>query len=133
MAKCRRYEFKRPLQLELGGNNVMIVLKDANIERAAKAAVFGKFLHQGQICMALNRIIVDQEIHDDFVNEFTKMVSQLKYGNPSDQSTFVGPVINKEQIERIQKDLNESIQQGAELIYGGKVEGCLMQPTVLKM
>lgn len=122
----------KDVALELGGNNVMIVLKDANIERAAKAAVFGKFLHQGQICMALNRIIVDQEIHDDFVNEFTKLVSQLKYGNPSDQSTFVGPVINKEQIERIQKDLNESIQQGAELIYGGKVEGCLMQPTVLK-
>lgn len=122
----------KDVALELGGNNVMVVLKDAHIEQAAKAAVFGKFFHQGQICMSLNRIIVDKEIHDDFVNEFVKLVSQLKYGDPSDHSTFVGPVINKEQIERIQKDLNESVQQGAEVIYGGKVKGCLMQPTVLK-
>lgn len=122
----------KDVALELGGNNVMVVLKDANIEQAAKAAVFGKFLHQGQICMALNRIIVDKEIHDEFVNEFVKLVGGLKYGDPSDPSTFVGPVINKEQVGRIQKDLNESIEQGAELIYGGKVEGNLMQPTVLK-
>ncbi|MFC7679090.1 aldehyde dehydrogenase family protein [Paenibacillus sp. GCM10028914] len=122
----------KDVALELGGNNAMVVLKDANIEQAAKAAVFGKFLHQGQICMAINRIIVDKEVHDDFVNEFAKLVGQLKYGDPSDPSTFVGPVINKAQIERIQKDLNDSIEQGAELIYGGKVEGCLMQPTVLK-
>lgn len=122
----------KDVALELGGNNVMIVLKDANIERAAKAAVFGKFLHQGQICMALNRIIVDKEIHDQFVDEFVKLTGQLKYGDPSDPSIFVGPVINKEQVERIQKDLNESIEQGAELIYGGKVEGNLIQPTVLK-
>jgi acyl-CoA reductase-like NAD-dependent aldehyde dehydrogenase len=122
----------KDVALELGGNNVMIVLKDANIEQAAKAAVFGKFLHGGQICMALNRIIVDQEIHDDFIKEFVTLASQLKYGDPSDEATFVGPVINREQVERIQKDVNDSIQQGAELIYGGKVEGCLMQPTVLK-
>ena len=122
----------KDVALELGGNNVMIVLKDANIEQAAKAAVFGKFLHQGQICMALNRIIVDKEVHDEFVNEFVKLVGGLKYGDPSDPSTFVGPVINKEQVERIQKDLKHSIEQGAELIYGGKVEGNLMQPTVLK-
>ncbi|SIT80115.1 aldehyde dehydrogenase family protein [Edaphobacillus lindanitolerans] len=122
----------KDVALELGGNNAMIVLKDANIKEAAKAAVFGKFLHQGQICMALNRFIVDKEIHDEFVNEFVDLVSRLKYGDPSHPSTFVGPVINKEQVERIQVDLDESIRQGAEMIYGGKVEGCLMQPTVLK-
>lgn len=122
----------KDVALELGGNNVMIVLQDANIEQAAKAAAFGKYLHQGQICMALNRIIVDKEVHEAFVDAFVKVVAQIKYGDPSDKATFVGPVINKEQVERIQKDLNESIQQGAELIYGGKVEGCLMQPTVLK-
>ena len=122
----------KDVALELGGDNGLIVLKDANIERAAKAAVFGKFLHQGQICMALNRIIVDKAVHDEFVNEFVKLVSQLKYGDPADESTFVGPVINKEQIERIQNDLKASLEQGAEVIYGGKIEGCLMQPTVLK-
>lgn len=122
----------KDVALELGGNNVMVVLKDANIKEAAKAAAFGKFLHHGQICMALNRIIVEKEVHDQFVDEFVKLVSQLKYGDPADEATFVGPLINEEQVARIQKDLQESIKQGAEQIYGGKVEGCLMQPTVLK-
>lgn len=122
----------KDVALELGGNNAMIVLKDANVKRAAKAAVFGKFLHQGQICMALNRMIVDKEVHDEFVNEFVKLVSHLKYGDPSDETTFVGPVINREQVERIQEDLKASIEQGAEMVYGGAVEECLMQPVVLK-
>ena len=128
----RAGKYLKDVALELGGNNVMIVLKDANIEQAAKAAAFGKFLHQGQICMALNRILVAKEIHDEFVKIFVDIVSKLPYGDPSDQATFVGPVINKEQAERIQAEVKKSIQQGAELIYGGKVEGCLMQPTVLK-
>lgn len=128
----RAGNYLKDVALELGGNNVMIVLKDANIEQAAKAAAFGKFLHQGQICMALNRILVAKEIYDEFIDSFVKIVSGLKYGDPADKATFVGPVINEEQAERLQGMVEKSIEQGAELIYGGKVEGCLMQPTILK-
>lgn len=128
----RAGKYLKDVALELGGNNVMIVLRDANIEQAAKAAAFGKFLHQGQICMALNRILVAKEIHDEFVDAFVKIVSGLQYGDPADKATFVGPIINKEQVERLERELEKSLQQGAELIYGGKVEGCVMQPTVLK-
>lgn len=121
----------KEVALELGGNNVMLVLKDANIEQAAKAAAFGKFLHQGQICMALNRIIVDAAVHDQFVDAFVANVKKLKAGDPSEQETFVGPLINREQAERIQKDLEESVRQGAKIVLDGKAEGTLMQPVVL--
>ena len=68
----------------------MVVLKDADIERAAKAAAFGKFMHRGQICMALNRIIVDTEIYDAFVEKFTTIVKTLRTGDPADKTTFIG-------------------------------------------
>ncbi|WP_412733807.1 aldehyde dehydrogenase family protein [Heyndrickxia acidicola] len=91
----------KEVALELGGNNAMIVLKDANVKEAAKAAVFGKFFHQGQICMALNRIIVVQEVYDEFVQSFIDYTSKLKTGNPNQNDTFIGPLINKNAIERI--------------------------------
>ena len=121
----------KEIALELGGNNVMLVLKDANIDRAAKAAAFGKFLHQGQICMALNRIIVDASIHDEFVDAFLKIVKNLQAGDPSDPKTFVGPLINSGQVERIQNQIEESVNQGAYVALEGKAEGTLMHPVVL--
>ncbi|WP_227940112.1 aldehyde dehydrogenase family protein [Alkalihalobacillus deserti] len=121
----------KEVALELGGNNVMVVLKDANIERAAKAAAFGKFLHQGQICMALNRIIVDQAIHDEFVEKFTEIVATLQTGDPANPSTFVGPLINKQQVEGIQQDIQDSVARGATIHFEGVVDSCLMQPVIL--
>lgn len=121
----------KEVALELGGNNVMIVLKDANIERAARAAAFGKFMHQGQICMALNRIIVEKEVHDEFVEAFTKIVSNLQAGDPTKKETFVGPLINVQQVERIQKDIEESVAQGATVQLQGGIQGCLVEPIIL--
>lgn len=121
----------KDVALELGGNNAMIVLDDANIERAAKAAVFGNFMHQGQICMALNRVIVDQSIYDEFVEKFVEIVKTLTVGNPAAKTTFIGPLINKEQIDRIQKDVQESVEQGANIAYSGPVQNLLMSPIVL--
>ncbi len=121
----------KEVALELGGNNVMVVLKDANIEQAAKAAAFGKFLHQGQICMALNRIIVDESIHDEFVAKFTEIVKGLQTGNPADPATFIGPLINKEQVERIQQEIQASIVQGATVHLKGTINNGLMEPIIL--
>ncbi|MFC7322098.1 aldehyde dehydrogenase family protein [Halobacillus campisalis] len=117
--------------LELGGNNAMLVLEDANIERAVEAASFGKYLHQGQICMSLNRIIVHESIHDQFVEKFKEKVDNLKAGDPSEKDTVVGPLINKDAVERIQEDLQTSLDQGANLLSGGEADGNVMQPTVL--
>ncbi|WP_270179742.1 aldehyde dehydrogenase family protein [Alkalihalobacillus sp. CinArs1] len=117
--------------LELGGNNVFIVLDDADIDQAAEAAAFGKFLHQGQICMAINRILVHESVHDEFVEAFKEKVASLQSGDPADANTAVGPLINKEAIERIQESLDASLEQGAEKILGGEVEGNVMQPVIL--
>lgn len=121
----------KDVALELGGNNAMIVLKDANIEQAAKAAAFGKFLHQGQICMALNRIIVEEAIHDEFVEKFTEIVKTLPVGDPGKIETFVGPLVNKEQVERIQQDIQASVREGAKIHLDGNVDNCLMEPVIL--
>ncbi|MCA1023886.1 aldehyde dehydrogenase family protein [Halobacillus litoralis] len=117
--------------LELGGNNAMIVLEDADVEKAVQAAAFGKFLHQGQICMSLNRIIVHESVHDTFVEQFKQKVESLKVGDPSEKDTAVGPLINRDAVERIQGDLQKTLDQGAEVLTGGEADGNVLQPTVL--
>ncbi|MFG6150467.1 aldehyde dehydrogenase family protein [Halobacillus sp. B23F22_1] len=117
--------------LELGGNNAMIVLEDANIKKAVQAAAFGKYLHQGQICMSLNRIIVHEAVHDEFVEAFKEKVESLKAGDPSEKDTVIGPLINHEAVKRIQDDIAASVEQGASVLTGGDAKGNIMQPTVL--
>ncbi|WP_407949301.1 aldehyde dehydrogenase family protein [Peribacillus faecalis] len=121
----------KDVALELGGNNVMIVLEDADIGAAARAAAFGKFLHQGQICMALNRIIVVESVYDEFVEAFTEVVRGLKTGDPSDPETFVGPLINNSQVDKIVAAVDESVLQGAVMHLNGRVRDCLMEPIIL--
>ena len=123
--------YLKDVALELGGNNVMIVLEDADIEEAARAAAFGKFLHQGQICMALNRIIVEETVYDEFVEEFTEVVKGLYTGDPANPHTFVGPLINNDQVNRIVAAVDESVRQGAMIHLDGQVYDCLMEPMIL--
>ena len=121
----------KDISLELGGNNMMIVLKDADIKRAAKAAVIGAYSNQGQICMALNRIIVDNDIYDEFVKEFVSIVKILKVGDPADPQTFLGPIINKDQVKNIESEIKATINAGAKVALEGKTEGLLIHPWVL--
>lgn len=117
--------------LELGGNNVMIVLKDADIDRAAGSAAFGKFLNSGQICMSLNRIIVERPVYDTFLQAFVERASRLRYGDPRNADVVVGPLINNRQVVRIQKLIEDSIAAGAKFALQGKVEGNVFAPTIL--
>jgi aldehyde dehydrogenase (NAD+) len=78
--------------LELGGNNAFIVLDDADVEQAVSAAAFGKFMHQGQICMAVNRFIVDRKMYSEFIDLFKKKVSQLKVGDPAEPETVISSI-----------------------------------------
>lgn len=121
----------KDVALELGGDNAMIVLDDADIDRAVEAAAFGKFFHQGQICMALNRIIIDDSIYDTFTDKFVAKVKALPYGDPSDKQTVVGPLIHEKEVERLLEVIDKAQQHGAKLLYGGKADGSVLQPTVL--
>ena len=121
----------KEVSLELGGNNAMLVLKDANIEDAAAAAVFGSFFNQGQVCMALNRIIVEDEVYDQFTESFIKKVKNLKIGDPKDDEVFVGPIISASQRDSVQKLVDTSIQEGAKIALEGKTNGNLMSPWIL--
>ncbi|MFI8686546.1 aldehyde dehydrogenase family protein [Rossellomorea sp. NPDC077527] len=117
--------------LELGGNNVFIVLDDANLDQAVESALFGKFYHQGQICMSINRIMVHKDMYDTFVDAFVARVKGLNVGNPSDKSTHIGPLIDQDQVDRILKDIESSKDQGAEVVLGGNADKNMLYPTVL--
>lgn len=117
--------------LELGGNNVFVVLKDADIDQAVSAAIFGKFMHQGQICMSVNRFLIQKEVAEEFTTKFVKKVSELKYGNPTDKEVLVGPVIHDRAADRIMKLVDDAVKEGAKIAVGGTREGRLIAPTVL--
>ena len=116
--------------LELGGNSPFVVLSDADVEQAARAAVFGRFLHQGQICMSVNRIIVDAQLHDAFVERFVARVRGLKVGDPDHIATAIGPVIDATQLRGIVEKIALAKQQGAVQLLGGDADGQLLPPHV---
>lgn len=124
-------EAVKKTSLELGGNNVFVVMKDADVEKAVNAAMFGKFMHQGQICMSTNRFVVHESIADEFVKKFTEKTEALKYGDPSEEGVTIGPLINHDQLEGILEDLNKSLEAGAKKVCGGNHDGNVLAPTIL--
>jgi acyl-CoA reductase-like NAD-dependent aldehyde dehydrogenase len=127
--KAGRY-LKR-VALELGGQNPMIILRDADIDNAVNAAAFGGFLHQGQICMSTRRIIVEKPVAQEFTEKFVKKVSTFKVGNPKEPDTIIGPLINKQQFNQVKDSVDAAVRDGAKILCGGKSEGLCYYPTVL--
>ncbi len=117
--------------LELGGNNAYIVLEDADIDKAVAAAIFGKFLHQGQLCISINRILVHQNILEAFKDKFIERTKLLTVGDPAEKSTVIGPVIDNKSLSRITDIIQRSVEMGAIVETGNKVEGNILYPTVL--
>lgn len=118
------------LELELGGNNPMIVMDDANIEQAVEAASFGRYMHNGQICMAINRLIVMDKIHDDFVNTFVERVKKLKVGDPRKKDTAIGPLINGEQKESVKNFIDSANSEGCHCLLGEEIDGNVIPPHI---
>lgn len=117
--------------LELGGANAFIVWEDADIDKAVQIAVAARMLNCGQSCIAAKRFILLEEIYEEFVAKFIAAVGKLKSGNPMEESTQVGPLARKDLADELQRQVVESVQQGAELLLGGKQMGCYHEPTVL--
>jgi acyl-CoA reductase-like NAD-dependent aldehyde dehydrogenase len=117
--------------LELGGQNPMIVLRDADIDNAVNAAAFGGFLHQGQICMSTRRVIVEKTVGKEFTEKFVRKVSAFKVGNPKEPDTIIGPLINQYQFDQVKKSVEAAVLDGAKILCGGKSEGLCYYPTVI--
>ncbi|AGN19949.1 hypothetical protein J433_15107 [Corynebacterium glutamicum MT] len=120
----------KKVALELGGNAPLVVLEDADLDQAVGAAAMGKFLHQGQICMAVNRIIVQAPLYDEFVEAFAKRVQTLAYGDQCDDATVVGPVINDSQLHSVTKKIERARIEGAREVVSGPIEGRVIAPHV---
>jgi aldehyde dehydrogenase (NAD+) len=116
--------------LELGGNDPLIVLEDADLDLAVHIAIVAKFLHQGQMCIAANRIIVLDPIYDAFVERFVEYAKTLKVGDPNDPSTVIGPIINHAQMAGLSQMLNSADKEGARKRLGDPAHGLLLPPHV---
>ena len=130
IAETAGRHLKRVL-LELGGKAPLIVLPDADLERAAAATSFGAFFHQGQICMSTERIVVDRAVAEPFAQLLAARASALTVGDPSDPATQIGPLINAAALTRVSELVDDARAQGAQVLSGGQAEGPCYPPTVL--
>ncbi|OGT84748.1 MAG: phenylacetaldehyde dehydrogenase [Gammaproteobacteria bacterium RIFCSPLOWO2_12_FULL_52_10] len=121
----------KKITLEMGGKSPFIVLADANVDFAVDTAAFGIFLHQGQICMAGTRIIVEAPVYDEFCRKFAKKAAALKVGDPKDPTTVIGPLISASKCAGVDALVQAAIKQGARVVAGGKYDGPYYEPTVV--
>jgi len=117
--------------LELGGNNAFIVWEDADIDKAVQKALVARMLNCGQSCIAAKRFILLEGIYDEFVSKFTEAVDKLVSADPKNETTQVGPLARKDLADQLQRQVKDSISQGAELLLGGEQNNAYHQPTVL--
>jgi aldehyde dehydrogenase (NAD+) len=122
--------FKRVI-LEMGGNSALLVLDDADIDYAVDAAVFSRFLDQGQVCMAANRVLVDRKVLEEFTAKFLTRVGALRTGDPADPQTQIGPLMSPRYAEALTEDVRRTVEAGATLLLGGDTLGSVIPPTVL--
>ena len=124
----------KPAVLELGGSDPFIVLADADVSAAAKAAATARTLNNGQSCIAAKRFIVVESAHDEFISEFVSALSALKVGDPTDPNTQLGPMARADLRDELHEQVLQTIQTGAKIALGAKVEsgpGAFYPATVL--
>uniref|UniRef100_A0AAU3GNK8 Aldehyde dehydrogenase family protein n=1 Tax=Streptomyces sp. NBC_01401 TaxID=2903854 RepID=A0AAU3GNK8_9ACTN len=121
----------KKVHLELGGNNALLVLPDADLEAAASAGAWGSFLHQGQICMTAGRHLVHVSQAAEYAAKLAGKADALPVGDPTDPANPLGPVIDERQRDRIHSIVTRTVEQGAELAAGGTYDGLFYRPTVL--
>jgi benzaldehyde dehydrogenase (NAD) len=127
----RAAEHLKPVLLELGGKAPLIVLEDADLDEAVKAAAFGAFMNQGQICMSTERIIVVDAVADAFVARFKAKVETMPVGDPRAGKTPLGAVVDARTVAHVKALIADATTQGAELINGGEANGVLMPAHVV--
>ena len=121
----------KKVTLELGGNDPMIVLKDADIDKAIKGVINGAFLNAGQVCMGVKRIIIENEIADEFCDKLVVETEKLVMGNPIDSKTTLGTLISEDAAKHVEETVNNAVNKGAKILTGGKRQGAFYEATVI--
>ena len=120
--------------LELGSNDAYLVLEDADIDLAVKVSVIGRLYNNGETCVNAKRFIVTEKVYDKFVEAFVAQMSAITYGDPTDESTDIGPLSSQDQLDTVKKQVEDSVAAGARILCGGEVpdkDGAYYPATVL--
>ena len=123
---------KKKVVLELGGNAAVIVDADADLEDAVERIVFGAFYQSGQSCIGVQRILVHEEIYEEFRERLTRATAALRMGDPKEEETFIGPMISESEAERLDAWIRSAVESGAKLLCGGRREGAMLEATLLE-
>lgn len=121
----------KKVTLELGGNDPLIVLKDADIDKAVKGVINGAFLNAGQVCMGVKRIIIENEIADEFAEKLVGETEKLVMGNPLEKTTTLGTLISEKAAIQVEETVNNAVSDGAKILTGAKRDGAFYQATVI--
>ncbi len=130
--ELKKRAYKKRVTLELGGNAAVVIEPDTNLDFAVPRAVLGAFAYSGQVCISIQRIFLHKKIYDNFMSDFVHAAAKLIMGDPMDEKTDVGPMINPDAAEQTEEWVGEALTDGARLVYGGKREGAMFEPTILE-
>ncbi|MDO5860625.1 lactaldehyde dehydrogenase [Methanobrevibacter sp.] len=121
----------KKVTLELGGNDPLVVLKDADIDKAVRGVINGAFLNAGQVCMGVKRIIVEDEIASEFTRKLVDATDRLVMGNPLDENTTLGTLISEKAAMQVEEAVNNAVNDGANILTGGVRDGAFYEATVI--
>jgi len=128
----KKRAFKKRVTLELGGNAAVVIEPDADLDYALIRTVLGSFSYSGQICISIQRIYIHESIYDRFLSDFVESTQKLKIGDPLNEETDIGPMINPAAAEQAEEWINEALENGAVLACGGQRQNSLFEPTILE-
>ncbi|QLE02743.1 NAD-dependent succinate-semialdehyde dehydrogenase [Galbibacter sp. BG1] len=117
--------------LELGGNNAFIVMKDANLENAVAVGVNARYQNTGQSCIAAKRLLLHEDIADEFLKNYLDKVKSLKSGDPMEEETYIGVMAKESLAKELEAQVKKSVEMGAKLLLGGKRKDAYFEPTIL--
>ena len=129
--EMKRNAGSKKITLELGGNAGVIVSKYADIENAVQKSVIGGYAYSGQVCIHVQRIYVQEEIFDEFINKFKVLTANLKEGDPSSMDTDISSMIDENNAIRVETWVNEAVESGAKILHGGHRRGTFYEPTIM--
>ena len=121
----------KKVTLELGGNDPVIILKDADLDKAVTGIINGAFLNAGQVCMGVKRVIVEDAIADQFAEKLVEATEKLVMGNPLNKDTTLGTLISEKAAMQVEETVNNAVSKGAEILTGGKRNGAFYEATVI--